>query len=334
MLDTKTAAQWKTEAQSRLALQADQDASRHGARNIPATKLRRRPSVSLAALATLLLASCAPREEARVAPGFGPEAGPPPGLSPRPVAEPLPAIKPKPSQKRVAAVVPPAKVPGKAPAEKAAAKPPVPKTTASLPAPKREARPAREAPEKAPPVAMPRLAAVNVKTIARNDAPASPPPARTDGPVKVTPVSAAPAGVAVVEARIKRMAADIATELAARCPIADPADQKALASCRTALYGGSKIRNALADVTTWGRQHRDPAKRLIDTNLTKFAPDVLTGMYLPLFMFTGTHSVTYVPEEQLYRVELAAASPSSTSPSISASAACPSSCASCAPSGS
>ena len=33
----------------------------------------------------------------------------------------------------------------------------------------------------------------------------------------------------------------------------------------------------------WGCRHQDPASALKDTNLTQFAPDVIAGLYLPLF---------------------------------------------------
>jgi hypothetical protein len=104
--------------------------------------------------------------------------------------------------------------------------------------------------------------------------------------------------------RVQQLAASIAGELAERCPVADPADQAAFESCRKAMFHGSTVRASLAAFTIWGRQNKDPARPLKETNLTQFAPDVLTGMYLPLFMFTGRQAVTYSATERLYRIEL------------------------------
>lgn len=104
--------------------------------------------------------------------------------------------------------------------------------------------------------------------------------------------------------KVRELAAAIAAELAERCPYADVADQTAFEACKKAMYGGSKLRTSLSGITLWGRQHRDPETALKDTNLTQFGPEVLTGMYMPLFMFSGKNEVTYSPKEKLYRVEL------------------------------
>jgi len=105
-------------------------------------------------------------------------------------------------------------------------------------------------------------------------------------------------------AKVNQLAAGIAADLAERCPISDPADQNAFNACRNSLHGASKIRASLADFTLWGRQHSEPEKPLRDTNLTQFGPDVLTGMYLPLFMYRGNSSTSFNERENLYRVEL------------------------------
>jgi hypothetical protein len=58
----------------------------------------------------------------------------------------------------------------------------------------------------------------------------------------------------------------------------------------------------------WGRQNQqNPDMPLKDTNLTQFGTDVLTGMYMPLFMFNGKYDIKYVEREKLYRIELGAA---------------------------
>jgi len=54
----------------------------------------------------------------------------------------------------------------------------------------------------------------------------------------------------------------------------------------------------------WGRPHKDPGTPLKETTLTQFAPDVLTGLYLPLFMFNGRHTVEYDTRENMFLVRL------------------------------
>jgi hypothetical protein len=105
------------------------------------------------------------------------------------------------------------------------------------------------------------------------------------------------------EARVNAAAKALAAELAGACPLSDPASSSALASCRQGLYHDSELRRALAAYVLWGRQ-RDPRMLLKDTKLTQFGPDVLTGMYLPLFMFNGKYSVTYVDSEGGYLIRL------------------------------
>jgi hypothetical protein len=45
---------------------------------------------------------------------------------------------------------------------------------------------------------------------------------------------------------------------------------------------------------------------LKDTNLTQFAPDIIAGLYLSLFMFSGEHTVEYVDREHMYLIRLRA----------------------------
>src|SRR5438093_5612769 len=74
----------------------------------------------------------------------------------------------------------------------------------------------------------------------------------------------------------------IVRQTATACPLTSPADQVALDGCRASLYGNSAFRKGLAPVVLWGRPSPD-GRRLRDTNLTQFAPDVVSGLYLPLF---------------------------------------------------
>lgn len=104
-------------------------------------------------------------------------------------------------------------------------------------------------------------------------------------------------------AQARQAAAALANELAARCPLADPGSTPAFDACRQALFGPSTMRQQLSSNVLWGRQ-RSPTTRLADTSLTQFAPDVLTSMYLPLFMFNGEHKVEWVESEKLARIRL------------------------------
>jgi hypothetical protein len=107
----------------------------------------------------------------------------------------------------------------------------------------------------------------------------------------------------VLQARVEGVARTIAAELAALCPLAAPGSSAALEQCRRGLLADSEVKLRLPEFVLWGRQ-RDPKLLLKDAKLTQFAPDVLTGMYLPLFMFNGKHSVVYVAQEDSYQIRL------------------------------
>jgi hypothetical protein len=105
------------------------------------------------------------------------------------------------------------------------------------------------------------------------------------------------------QARVIKAAAQIADELARLCPVAGAADQAAFDKCRAGLFRDSLFKRSLQSYVLWGRQ-RDPAVKLADAKLTQFGPDVLAGMYVPLFMFNGQFSVNYVEREGLYQIRL------------------------------
>jgi hypothetical protein len=118
------------------------------------------------------------------------------------------------------------------------------------------------------------------------------------------PSPASSASSAANAERAQRAAASLANELAAHCPVAAPGSEDALNACKQGLYQqGSVMRASMPDYVLWGRQ-RDPKLSLRDTNLTRFGPDVFTGLYLPLFMFNGKYSVEFVERERLYRIRL------------------------------
>jgi hypothetical protein len=106
----------------------------------------------------------------------------------------------------------------------------------------------------------------------------------------------------VLEANVRQLAA----ELSAVCPLADPGEQTAFDACRQALFRGSLLRQRLGTVLLWGRPHPQPGTSLKDTALTQFGPEVWTGLYAPLFMFDGTWRLDYDEGERLYRATLGA----------------------------
>jgi hypothetical protein len=114
---------------------------------------------------------------------------------------------------------------------------------------------------------------------------------------------AAQAQDAATLARADTVAAALAAELAQACPAADPADQAAFDACRGTLYRDSQFKRSLADFVLWGRQ-RDPQLVLKESSLTQFGPDVLSGMYVPLFMFNGRYSVSGPDAQGLYPIRL------------------------------
>ncbi|HJW11941.1 MAG TPA: hypothetical protein VJ598_09155 [Albitalea sp.] len=116
-------------------------------------------------------------------------------------------------------------------------------------------------------------------------------------------VSASTSQSDAVRERVERAAAQVAAEMARLCPAADPGDQAAFDACRAGLYRDSQFKRTLQDVVLWGRQ-KDPKLLLKDSKLTQFAPDVLAGMYVPLFMFNGKYSVNFVEPEGLYQIRL------------------------------
>lgn len=104
-------------------------------------------------------------------------------------------------------------------------------------------------------------------------------------------------------ARVIKAAAQIADELARLCPLAGAADQAAFDKCRAGLFRDSQFKRSLQSYVLWGRQ-RDVSLKLSDSKLTQFGPDVLAGMYVPLFMFNGQYTVKYDEREKLYQIRL------------------------------
>ena len=106
--------------------------------------------------------------------------------------------------------------------------------------------------------------------------------------------------------QIAQLASEVALELQQVCPPASPSDQAAFDRCRRSLFGDSALRRNLAPRLLWGRRNQDAGAELKDTNLTQFAPDVIAGLYISLFMFSGEYTTEYVERERLYLIRLRA----------------------------
>src|ERR1041385_4145030 len=71
--------------------------------------------------------------------------------------------------------------------------------------------------------------------------------------------------------RVETTVRQLAQELSAACPLADPADQTALEAGRRTLFTGSLLRRSLDNILLWGRPK--PGESLKNTTLTQFAPE-------------------------------------------------------------
>ena len=107
--------------------------------------------------------------------------------------------------------------------------------------------------------------------------------------------------------KIEKIISDLGKDMASKCPISGAGDQAAFDVCRNALYNDSPMRQLLSTRTLWGRTPANPETRLKDYGSTQFASEVLAGMYLPLFMYTGQSKVEFNETEGLYKAELGVA---------------------------
>jgi len=104
---------------------------------------------------------------------------------------------------------------------------------------------------------------------------------------------------------VEHLIGTVVRQTATVCPLASPSDQAALDGCRRSLYRDSAFRNALAPVVLWGRPNPE-GRTLRDTNLTQFKPDVMSGLYMPMFMFLGEYEISFDSTERLYRARIPA----------------------------
>lgn len=120
----------------------------------------------------------------------------------------------------------------------------------------------------------------------------------------VGPITSQAAPVQLNKEQVEETIKKIAGELNTACPIAAPDSQIAFDKCRLSLFNDSLLKQSMAEpVILWGRQ-KDPTMPLKETNLTQFRPDILSGMYIPLFMFDGKYKVTFNEKEKLYLATL------------------------------
>jgi hypothetical protein len=112
--------------------------------------------------------------------------------------------------------------------------------------------------------------------------------------------------VSNVSNNIEQSVANVAAELKQACPLADPSSQSAFDRCRQTFFDNSLIKQMMGSVVLWGRQ-RDPKLTIKDSSLTQFAPDIVAGMYMPLFMFDGKYTLVYHEQEKLYLATLGVA---------------------------
>lgn len=101
-------------------------------------------------------------------------------------------------------------------------------------------------------------------------------------------VSSVTAGTGSYERNLqwsKDVANQLAEELASLCPIEDPSDLKAFASCRDGIINSITLSENMHDRILWGGKKAD--KTLSESVLTEMAAPVWQSLYLPLMMFTG-----------------------------------------------
>lgn len=112
--------------------------------------------------------------------------------------------------------------------------------------------------------------------------------------------------VTASDLNVEKLAADLAAELSTRCSFSGAADDVAFTDCQRALSGNSKIRTSLAATALWGQGENGSGTRLVRPALSEASKDDLAGQYLPLFMFSGRHIISFSETDKLYRVEFGA----------------------------
>ncbi len=87
------------------------------------------------------------------------------------------------------------------------------------------------------------------------------------------------------------LAMEIARDIIAACPIADPGDDNARDLCAEKLGKLESLRKAMAKEIFWGGQKEAGKYTIKDNHTTSFDPMVWRRMYLSTFMFSGEPKV-------------------------------------------
>jgi hypothetical protein len=174
---------------------------------------------------------------------------------------------------------------------------PAPGKSTGVPVPRRMA--AKVPPANSSPSDLQKVGPTTAKSLPAAPATAKSTPAEPASARVEAPISA-------IEAKVTKLAADLAGELSARCPFTGPADEAAFNDCQKALSGSSKIKASLAALIPWGPVGDGSGRRLVLSGMPELPSDDLAGKYLPLFMFSGRHEVAFSEPDKLYRIELGA----------------------------
>jgi hypothetical protein len=102
--------------------------------------------------------------------------------------------------------------------------------------------------------------------------------------------------------QLETLAATIASQLAAACPMAAPDNVLAFSQCVSAMKKDRSI--PFGDRLLWGGDQ--PQQIIRKKALTNFQKDVFQLMYLPLFAFTGEWSVTHDDRDDVEIIHIGA----------------------------
>ncbi|HEY9639193.1 MAG TPA: hypothetical protein V6C57_01850 [Coleofasciculaceae cyanobacterium] len=95
-----------------------------------------------------------------------------------------------------------------------------------------------------------------------------------------------------------RKAEQIAKEIIAACPLADPGDKDARDACGQKLGNSKLLASSTAVPVLWGTQPKTGDFNLkANRNTTKFHPLVMWRVYLSVFMFTGDYKIEQVGDQ-------------------------------------
>jgi hypothetical protein len=90
----------------------------------------------------------------------------------------------------------------------------------------------------------------------------------------------------------------VAETLVSACPLAEPSDETARASCAAALSGDKALGAVMNEPFLWGGQRPGAGYQLKDSNMNRFNVFVWRRMYLSLMMFAGDWSIERTDDGQ------------------------------------